>query len=496
LASVFCKPFFFALTICIAFLPCFSALSQAASSDRRDEPAMVLRVESREAVLDVVARDRRNLPIANLAANEFQVYEVLKHGGRIPRHILFLRIVDPQRKAQDENSAQGLRVSSGAVCALDSTVHYEIAIQASPEPGYHTVLVTTIRPHVNLSFRQQYYVGLTRENASQKQLKKLVTPLALQEAACYHPLTPPTLAMTARVLDTSGGNATRYAAVIKPESMSDIGVSGGIPRVQLDFGMCIFDEAGEVVDYRHSTVDHQLNAADVARSRDRGWVSLLEIPGSEPPALARLAVLDRNTGNLGIVDVSRPLSIAAQTSKAKKRPRMIGDIRAFGSVTPSESAFCGDVYELRVGTASVSSFRELDPVGSLYASTLDVPDQDITRMDGIPGITHSSVWFGIDYYGKFYVSKAGDYFFELKSDDGSRLEIDDQLLIDLDGAHTVASKTATTALSAGWHSIHVPYFQGPPTELALVLRVRPPGESIRPFNLNEFAPPAAKSREP
>ena len=25
-------------------------------------------------------------------------------------------------------------------------------------------------------------------------------------------------------------------------------------------------------------------------------------------------------------------------------------------------------------------------------------------MGGIPGITHSSVWFGIDYYGKFYVA--------------------------------------------------------------------------------------------
>ncbi len=113
-------------------------------------------------------------------------------------------------------------------------------------------------------------------------------------------------------------------------------------------------------------------------------------------------------------------------------------------------------------------------------------------MGGIPGITHTSVWFGIDYYGKFYVSKPGEYLFELQSDDGSRLEIDNRILIDLDGVHPVSRQTVTATLSAGWHSIHVPYFQGPPTALALVLNIQPPGEAIRPFNLNEFVPPATR----
>jgi len=129
-------------------------------------------------------------------------------------------------------------------------------------------------------------------------------------------------------------------------------------------------------------------------------------------------------------------------------------------------------------------------VGSLYTSALDVPYQDITRKGGIPGITHSSVWFGVDYYGKFYVTRPGEYSFELRSDDGSRLEIDDRVLIDLDGVHDVKTQSATTTLSVGWHSIHVPYFQGPPTALALVLSIQPPFEPMRPFNLNEFLPPS------
>src|SRR5580692_8936840 len=134
------KPLFFAPvfgTICLVSLSCPGALAQAAPSRQGDEPAMVLHVETREAVLDVVARDRRNLPITDLTANEFEVYEVPRHGGKIPRHILYLRTIDPERKNLEEEASSGFHVSSGAVCALDSTLHYEIAIQASSEPGYH-----------------------------------------------------------------------------------------------------------------------------------------------------------------------------------------------------------------------------------------------------------------------------------------------------------------------------------------------------------------------
>lgn len=315
------RPCFFILvfgTMCLASLPYSSALPQVAPSGQEDESAVVLHIESREAVLDVVARDRHNLPITDLAANEFEVYEVPKHGGKISRRILYLRTIDPERKNREENATSGFHVSSGAICALDATVHYQIAIQASSEPGFHTVLVKTIRPHVNLTFRRQYYVGHTRENAALKDLKALVTPEALQEAACYHPLTPPTLALTAKVLAAPGGSTIRYAVAIKPESLSAIGINGAVPRVQLNFGVCVFDAAGEVARYLHSTVDHQMNATDIARLPDHGFVSFLEAPGPEPPALARLAVLDRNTGNLGVVDVSRPLPIAAQSIQGEK----------------------------------------------------------------------------------------------------------------------------------------------------------------------------------
>jgi hypothetical protein len=68
------------------------------------------------------------------------------------------------------------------------------------------------------------------------------------------------------------------------------------------------------------------------------------------------------------------------------------------------------------------------------------------------------------------------------------LKIDNRILIENDGSHPVSRETVTSTLSTGWHSIHVPYFQSF-GGLALVLRILPPGESLRPFNLNEFVPP-------
>lgn len=481
----------------LAPLLCALTLIPAAAQtppDQLPSNTLVFHVETREAGLDVVARDRHNLPINDLTIADFEIYELPERSARIPRRILSLHTVDPQHPTPDEESTNGFSIHSGAICALNATVHYRITIPASPQPGYHTILIKTKRSHSSLTYRKRYYVGHTPDDITPKDLQKLITPDALHEAACYHPLTPPTLAMTARVLGATADRNTRYAAVIKPESLGQLGIDdtatgNALPHLQLDFGICIFNASGEVTDYRRSSLDQEVTEADKAKLQERGFAGLLDLLGKQPPPLVRLAVLDRNTGNLGVVDVVRP-SIAS-SSKTTNRTHFVGDIRAFGSVTPSQNAFCGDVYELTKAISSTSDFQNLEPVASIYTTALDVPTQDITQQGGIPGVTHSSAWFGVDYYGKFFITNPGKYTFELKSDDGSQLEIDDHPLINLDGIHPSTSRSAKINLSSGWHTVHVPYFQGPPPSLALVLGIQPPNEPMRPFKLSDFLPEAA-----
>lgn len=67
--------------------------------------------------------------------------------------------------------------------------------------------------------------------------------------------------------------------------------------------------------------------------------------------------------------------------------------------------------------------------------------------------------FAVRYEGDFETSTTGDYTFNLKSDDGSRLFIDGKQIIDNDGLHGVVEKSATVSLDAGSHKIELIYFE-------------------------------------
>ncbi len=48
-------------------------------------------------------------------------------------------------------------------------------------------------------------------------------------------------------------------------------------------------------------------------------------------------------------------------------------------------------------------------------------------------------WFGIDYYGEFWIKVPGDYDLRMSSDDGAILYIDENSVIHLNGVHTILS---------------------------------------------------------
>ena len=66
--------------------------------------------------------------------------------------------------------------------------------------------------------------------------------------------------------------------------------------------------------------------------------------------------------------------------------------------------------------------------------------------------------FALRFTGQISAPKAGKYTFSIASDDGSRIYLDNKLLINHDGLHGMAEKNATVELSAGPHPIVVTYF--------------------------------------
>ena len=168
-------------------------------------------------------------------------------------------------------------------------------------------------------------------------------------------------------------------------------------------------------------------------------------------------------------------------------PVVQGGAPTFGTTVVIPGGLRGDVYNLPNGNFRLPDFTKLKPVGTVYTAELNVPPRDF--VEGFPGVTDRIEWFGIDYKGRFWVDKPGLYRFFLTSDDGSRLYIDDKLVIENDGLHAAETVNGGVKLSYGIHSIRVSYFQGPGLALALILAVARPDGPWRVFNTDEFKPP-------
>lgn len=94
------------------------------------------------------------------------------------------------------------------------------------------------------------------------------------------------------------------------------------------------------------------------------------------------------------------------------------------------------------------SFAALRPVAAGTTSTISPAPADREKD------------FAIVFEGLISVPADGLYTFYLKSDDGSRLVIHDEVVADNDGLHAVAEKSGRVMLRAGHHPIRIEYFQG------------------------------------
>jgi hypothetical protein len=494
-----------------------SHANQAAPAPSREKGSaaqvpFILRTTAREIVIGVIAMDSHNRPISDLQESEFQVFEADKWRLKLPRIISAFHVIDPAMpKPHNDGSARGFRVSSGESCAIGRHSHYEIAFHPDGGDwtgGYHAIVVTTSRPHVKLLYRRRYYAGEIKPLSKPRLPGDPKRNAELQMAACYHPLVPPSISLNAQPVSTAGGSL-RFSLVVQADSLDFIALSGAARQVQLDYGMCTFDAEGLPLTYSYTSVDRVLTPLEYEQAMVRGFQEQIELPPQREAAVVRFVVRDRKTGNLGtltaaIANPARDARLAAgkdKTTKLRERqaradierigylPAMGGPIRSFGSIVPRLGAMCGDVYELPRGTPKLPDFWSLNPIGTVYTYQLDVPAQNIKNSSAIPGVSAKVDWFGIDYYGEFYIETPGDYTFQLFSDDGAKLYIDGDLLIDLDGLHDVLSRAAPLHLDVGRHTLHLPYLEGP-GGMALMLLIKPPGGQYKVFDLRDFSLPA------
>lgn len=155
-----------------------------------------------------------------------------------------------------------------------------------------------------------------------------------------------------------------------------------------------------------------------------------------------------------------------------------------------------DARKTNTGIPKVNYTPEIEqttPIGYVYTQSLNISERDLNVP--FPGVPEGKNKFAIIYTGNFEVKDAAEYQFGLKSDDGSRLWIDDKEVIDNDGIHQFnVPKTGNIVLSKGIHSIKVWYFQGLPMRMGLLLVMKKSTDSIfRAFDLKPYEEEVKKS---
>ena len=148
-----------------------------------------------------------------------------------------------------------------------------------------------------------------------------------------------------------------------------------------------------------------------------------------------------------------------------------------GSTTVKARSF---LYNKPVSETSTASFRKVVPVPAMNVSS-PLPGinysvyegewSKIPEFDGVKSTSSGTVKdfdisskqgsdnYGFVFDGLIKIPADGIYSFYISSDDGSKLFIDDKILVDNDGLHGIVEKSNEIPLAKGYHAIKVLFFE-------------------------------------
>jgi PA14 domain len=502
--------------IAIAFLA--SALPSSAQSKTdnaqpiavqspTEAPSFTFKVVTRMVIVEVVVRDSEDNPVRDLTAKDLRVSETIGDSKELPETIGSLHVIsEPLAQRLDNSKGIVLGWLHKSFCAL--TGAYELSYYLSPESrkdGLHRISVTSSRKDLTLYFRPGYKIEADKpaevqaaELADHKTDTELETQQALEaeqkkhpelelaRIACYDSLNTTTFELSLRKLKSKDGAA--YEFVVPSSYFASRPAAASSHPTQLDFSLCTFEYGGHPLLHFEGTVQAGTSPEEYQLLGTQGFAHAVTFQPQEPGVSAlsaRLVVRDRDTGALG----SGEMLLLPLSRDEFPSPIPEGQTTPVFGTTKRDTplALCGDVYQLPPWTTHLPRFSEFDAVAPIYTTSLGVYSRFFTL--GIPGVTNRTEWFGVNYWGVFGVDRPGKYEFRLLSDDGAKVYVDEKLIVSDDALHPAQRSRGKVLLDAGAHDIRVSYFQGPRTEVALVLLVKPPKGGWRLFDTRDFPDP-------
>lgn len=250
---------------------------------------------------------------------------------------------------------------------------------------------------------------------------------------------------SARILGSSEKVAVRKAddGVVLTVPTSPVNADCTVVELKLD---------GKPVIYKAPTIttasDLVVDSTPVTLVAPEGMEVRYTVDGSEPTASSPIF---RNTFTVTGTTTVR----AASFLNARRVSAIVSTTITKVAPEPATS-----VEKVQRGLNLVTfegSYDKLPDFESLSANSLDaVVSQGVELPVDSNGKPRENV--GMLYRGYLNVPADGVYRFELTSDDGSKLWIDQKVVVDNDGLHTSETKSGSVALAKGWHRIALGWF--------------------------------------
>ncbi len=202
-------------------------------------------------------------------------------------------------------------------------------------------------------------------------------------------------------------------------------------RLQVDF-----PEQTYFVDSYEIPIQHSYNNLNLHYTID----------GSEPTAAS--AIVD------GSIVLMETATVKTRFFDKQGRPRSIVKEKEFTKLEPYEGVDLKDLqpglkYDYYEGNfTQLPDFKDQQVVQKGIATSFDV-EKLAKREDH----------YAIVFDGFIEIPEDGIYTFFTYSDDGSRLYVHDQLVVDNDGSHSARRKTGQVPLKKGLHPIRIEYFE-------------------------------------
>ena len=135
----------------------------------------------------------------------------------------------------------------------------------------------------------------------------------------------------------------------------------------------------------------------------------------------------------------------------------------------------------------IATLYEIDrPIKPETIGQFEPVESSVVSNVGLSEVDHPDERFAIRFESMLDVPEAGKWTFELTSDDGSWLYIDDELVIDNGGLHGATAREGAIDLKAGRHAFEVLYFELSVDE-ALSIAWEPPGGQMVPIPDEAFS---------